>query len=119
LQSTPDPTSPDADLDQYAVDVAGLPLMFSVEGSHSRQFSRWVFPDPTKHFTSHDLDDLTFVKVCKRFRLVREDLQKELLKQVKERVSRLAKVEDDSDSSGLSDKDFIKGLRADYMARQS
>ena len=102
LQSAPNPTSPRTELEKYSEDAAGPPLMFSVQGTHGRKYSRWVFPDPSKHIQSHMLGQPAFNKVCHRFALVREDLQKALVHQVQEVIPGLLQMDYEPYSSGLS-----------------
>ena len=114
LQSAPDPTSPETELEKYSVEAAGPPLMFSVQGTHGRKYSRWVFPDPSKHIQSHTLGQGAFDKVCHRFALVREDLQKALVHQVEEIIPELLQMNYESDLSGLSGDSLPKQLWVDF-----
>jgi hypothetical protein len=102
LRSKPDLDSPDAERDRYTRDVVGLPILFSVRGSHSHKYTHWSFPDPSKYVQFSQLDDITFRKVCIRFEFVRQDLENALIKEVQLRTEDLLRVEDESDSSGLS-----------------
>jgi len=102
LQSEPDPTFPRTELEKYSMDAAGPPLMFSVQGTHGRKYSRWVFPDPSKHIQSHALRQPAFNKVCHQFALIREDLQKALVHQVQEIIPELLQMDYESDLSGLN-----------------
>jgi hypothetical protein len=80
-----------------------LPLKFTHSGTHGNKHALWIFPDPTRHIRS-TIDGPAFDKVCRRFELVREDLQRELFQRVQAIVPEL-REEYDSDSSGLSDDD--------------
>jgi len=111
LQSAP---SPETELEKYSVEAAGPPLMFSVQGTHGRKYSRWVFPDPSKHIQSHTLGQGAFDKVCHRFALVREDLQKALVHQVEEIIPELLQMNYESDLSGLSGDSLPKQLWVDF-----
>ena len=111
LQSAP---SPETELEKYSVEAAGPPLMFSVQGTHGRKYSRWVFPDPSKHIQSHTLGQPAFKKVCHRFALVREDLQKALVHQVEEIIPELLQMNYESDLSGLSGDSLPKQLWVDF-----
>jgi hypothetical protein len=82
----------------------GSPLEYSYGGTHGTQYALWIFPDPTRHIES-TLEASAFAKVCRRFNLVRESLQRELLLRVQTIVPELREVDYDSDSSGLSDDD--------------
>jgi hypothetical protein len=111
LQSAP---SPETELEKYSVEAAGPPLMFSVQGTHGRKYSRWVFPDPSKYIQSHTLGQGAFDKVCHRFALVREDLQKALVHQVEEIIPELLQMNYESDLSGLSGDSLPKQLWVDF-----
>jgi hypothetical protein len=101
LQIAPVPSSADEELNRYSEEATGRPLYFSVGGTHGTKYPLWIFPDPKRHL---DLDENTFLKVRRRFELVREDLQKELLNQVRELLPQLEKPDPASDSSGMSDE---------------
>jgi hypothetical protein len=97
-----------AEIDRrYTEDVAGPPLLFSVQGTHNLKYSAWVFPDPSKHFTRQPdvLSQASFDMICHRFRLVREDLMKALVSEVNGIVGELQNSEylSASDSSGMDD----------------
>jgi hypothetical protein len=104
LQSAPDSALPDSELDRYASDIAGPPFTFSVQGTHGRRYAQWIFPDPRNHLEFHMLEQLLFDMVCRRFALVREDMEKALLNQVEGNIPELRKVKFDMDSSGLSEE---------------
>ncbi|KIM83277.1 hypothetical protein PILCRDRAFT_7235 [Piloderma croceum F 1598] len=91
---------------RYDIDIAGPPLLFSVQGTHSRKYSSWVFPNPSIHTVSSILEDIPFNRVCRRFELVREDLEDALRNQVNDIVGKLQKPDYASDSSGLEDDDW-------------
>ena len=46
-------------------------------------FSHWAFPDLSNYKDYHALDQSAFRKICHRFSLVRRDLEKALMDQVK------------------------------------
>jgi len=72
--------------------------MLSVQGTHDRKH-QWVFSDPSKYIRFQTLGQTAFDKVCHRFTLVREDLQKALVHQVKAIVPELLQMNYESDSS--------------------
>jgi hypothetical protein len=82
----------------------GSPLEFSYSGTHGTKYPLWLFPDPSKHIKS-ELEESALRQVCRRFELVREELQKELVARVQAIMKQLRKEEDKPDSSGLSDFD--------------
>jgi hypothetical protein len=103
LQIAPNTSFLDYEFDRYTENATGLPLFFSVGGTHGTKYPLWLFPNPSKHTKYHTLDHSAFLKVCRRFELVREDLQKALLNQVRDLIPQLRKPEYESDSSGLSE----------------
>ena len=93
---------PSEEDNRYNEDAAGLPLLFSVGGTHNRKYVAWVFPNPSTHIKYHSLDSITFERVCCRFNLVRKNLENSLVRKVNDIVCKLQKPEYASDSSGMS-----------------
>lgn len=89
--------------ERYKEDVAGPPILFTVNGTHNRKYTAWVFPDPSKHIGRHCLKRAVFDRICNRFKLVREDLEMALVSEVKTIIRELQKPEYASDSSGIDD----------------
>jgi len=74
---------------RYNIDIAGPPLLFSVQGTHSHKYSSWVFPNPSIHTMHNILEDDPFNRVCCQFELVFEDLEDALHNQVNDIVGKL------------------------------
>jgi hypothetical protein len=88
---------------RYKEDVAGPPIFFTVNGTHSHKHTAWVFPDPSKHIKSDCLQRAAFDRICNRFKLVREDLEMALVSEVKGIIHELRMPDYESDSSGMDD----------------
>jgi len=86
--------------ERYNNDVAGPSFFFSVQGTHNRKDTAWVFPDPSRHVIRQPdvLCQASFDKICHRFRVVREDLEKALVSEVNGVVRELQVSYYDSDS---------------------
>jgi hypothetical protein len=81
------------------------------------QIPSLVFPDPSKYAQFHKLDHVTLIKVCHWFKLVCEDLENALIKEVQLWILSIVKMteEPESDFRGLSDAGYKKnkeGLEA-------
>ena len=85
---------------RYKEDVAGTPILFTVNGTHNHKYIAWVFPDPSKHIMMKS-DCAAYDQICNRFKLVREDLEAALVSEVDSRMSELQEPDYDSDSSGM------------------
>jgi hypothetical protein len=73
----------------FSEDV-GSPLEYTYGGTDGTKYALWIFPDATRHIES-TLEGSAFAKVCRRFELVRESLQRELLLRVEAIVPELRK----------------------------
>jgi hypothetical protein len=81
---------------RYKEDVAGPPILFTVNGTHNHKYTAWVFPDPSTHIKPDCPQRAD--KICNRFKLVREDLEMALVSEVKVIISELRMPEyDDCD----------------------
>ena len=104
---------------RYNIDIAGPPVLFLVQGTHSRKYSSWVFPNPSIHSIHNILENIPFNRVCCCFELVHEDLENALRNQVNDIVGKLQKPDYASNSSGLEDDDWDdhRKLMEDVRAR--
>jgi len=103
---------------RYNKDAAGPPIFFTVQGTHNRKYAAWVFPDPSRHMMRQPDDVLceaSFHKICHRFQLVHEDLEKALISEVDGIVGQLQNPECASDSSGMDDEWEDHSMRWDLL----
>jgi hypothetical protein len=100
--------------ERYKEDVAGPPTLFTVNGTPKQKYTAWAFPDPLTHrdIKPDYLQPSAFDSICKRFKLVREDLEITLVREVKSIISELMRPDYVSDSGGMDD-DSVKKKQDD------